>query len=469
MDDAEREILQRAKSDHELRLISKAGVRSVAIGHKERGGRTTDELCIRVGVVRKRPIEELDERDVIDRELPIDGRSVPTDVVEIGEIEVLAPDTTRYRPVVGGALYNRGTVAGIVKDHTDDSVVALGCAHSMLVPSWSGSTFSADPSVLDTRWMFQPTVGATENLFARPKRSAGVTRQGNTLVLESDAAIASFFPGDRWTSRVVGSADVVDVGRGPFILEDPGLDQEVRVREAQSGRTLYGHVVEVDTTLTGAWTFDGVPVVIRNEFTIRSDADPFAIPGDSGSPVYAADSTDALGILSASAGSLGYASAIRAAFRALDLTVVCPPSLRTLIYVSVRRAQQHSSVKAAVDARAAQSLLLLQLLADGGGTLLRKILLSSEFAHAIEHEDLLDAAAGLIEPVITCDTVQQMLETRLDIGQIQAASTLASMLHEIGSPSAHDMKRLADWLSNHEGEQLIEAASELDHETSRGR
>ena len=75
MDDAELETLRRAKSTHELRLISKARVRSVAIGRKERGGPTTDELCIRVGVVRKLPVEQLDERDVIDSELPVDWLS----------------------------------------------------------------------------------------------------------------------------------------------------------------------------------------------------------------------------------------------------------------------------------------------------------------------------------------------------------------------------------------------------------
>ncbi|WP_322801945.1 hypothetical protein [Thermoflexus sp.] len=77
--------IQEVKRRREAELLRKANVVAVGIGYRQRGGRSTDELCLVVSVRRKVPMEALAPEDRIPPE--IDG--VPVDVQEVGALRAL--------------------------------------------------------------------------------------------------------------------------------------------------------------------------------------------------------------------------------------------------------------------------------------------------------------------------------------------------------------------------------------------
>lgn len=77
--------VQEVKRRREAELLRKANVVAVGIGYRQRGGRSTDELCLVVSVRRKVPLEALAPEDRIPPE--IDG--VPVDVQEVGTLRAL--------------------------------------------------------------------------------------------------------------------------------------------------------------------------------------------------------------------------------------------------------------------------------------------------------------------------------------------------------------------------------------------
>jgi hypothetical protein len=70
---------------HEGWLLRLPNVVGAAVSTRTRGGKPSRERCLVVYVERKVPESELDEGDVLPREL--DG--IPVDVVEVGRIEPL--------------------------------------------------------------------------------------------------------------------------------------------------------------------------------------------------------------------------------------------------------------------------------------------------------------------------------------------------------------------------------------------
>ena len=81
----------------EARLLDIPGVYHVSVGAKERGGKLAREMCIRVYVRNKQPLESIAPRDRIPRE--IGGLQTDVNVVQGGR--PLA-NFGRYRPVKGG-------------------------------------------------------------------------------------------------------------------------------------------------------------------------------------------------------------------------------------------------------------------------------------------------------------------------------------------------------------------------------
>ncbi len=77
--------IQEVKRRREAELLHKANVVAVGIGYRQRGGRSTDELCLVVSVRHKVPLEALAPEDRIPSE--IDG--VPVDVQEVGTLRAL--------------------------------------------------------------------------------------------------------------------------------------------------------------------------------------------------------------------------------------------------------------------------------------------------------------------------------------------------------------------------------------------
>jgi len=178
--------LMRSSTNNEI--LDMGGVVSTHVQYKTVKGRKTKQRCLVVGVEKKKPLDEIDPKDVVPKKLK-DG--TPTDVVEIGTIsarpaigdgdnpnvdynspdrnlgETLSCDTDYYtlkasqgtpvgggcgnrtygfKPLIGGISFgsdiplghifrpNRrypssGTLGAIVKDSTNDALVALTNNH----------------------------------------------------------------------------------------------------------------------------------------------------------------------------------------------------------------------------------------------------------------------------------------------------------------------------------------------------
>ena len=96
---SDQQRIQAVKERAEKTLFQIPGVHGVGIGHKYTDGKYINELSIKVYVLKKRPLSEVDPSEVVPAE--IDG--IKTDVVETGSPERTAnEDLKQYRPARGG-------------------------------------------------------------------------------------------------------------------------------------------------------------------------------------------------------------------------------------------------------------------------------------------------------------------------------------------------------------------------------
>src|SRR5688500_9065412 len=100
---ARQEELLRFKDAVEARLLAIPGARSADTGFNEAGGKSTDEIVLRVYVMDKRPIGEVPPSERI----PAVIAGIPTDVVVWTHHQEI-DDTARYRPLRGGIQITNG-------------------------------------------------------------------------------------------------------------------------------------------------------------------------------------------------------------------------------------------------------------------------------------------------------------------------------------------------------------------------
>lgn len=77
-------MLLAAKEKHKKRLFSIPGVVSVGVGYKTVANKSTGQMAIVVGVVKKLPEEKISREHIIPRSLD----DIPTDVVQVGRIKL---------------------------------------------------------------------------------------------------------------------------------------------------------------------------------------------------------------------------------------------------------------------------------------------------------------------------------------------------------------------------------------------
>lgn len=98
------------RPEAEAELKKYRGVVGVSYGYKERGGKVTDELALRVYVTEKGPAAELASEDLIPREY----KGVPTDVLNVLHGDPLqtsvCEDKEHHMPLVCGMLITNGKV-----------------------------------------------------------------------------------------------------------------------------------------------------------------------------------------------------------------------------------------------------------------------------------------------------------------------------------------------------------------------
>ena len=107
----------------EATLRAIPGVTHVSVGLKERGQLLSRDVCIRVYVDEKKPLDKLAPAERIPSEI----EGIPTDVIVPG-IPRYHLDVSKYRPVEGGILITN-RIIGVNKDKTDTGMAGgtFGC------------------------------------------------------------------------------------------------------------------------------------------------------------------------------------------------------------------------------------------------------------------------------------------------------------------------------------------------------
>ena len=125
-----RQLLEAQRHSQED-LLRRRGVVGVAIGFRNFKEESTDQLAVSVLVEQKKPIEALDEADIVPSSL--DGAR--TDVIEVGRLEALVNPRDRFRPNVpagvsiGHYKVTAGTIGAIVFDRGTGEPLILSNNH----------------------------------------------------------------------------------------------------------------------------------------------------------------------------------------------------------------------------------------------------------------------------------------------------------------------------------------------------
>jgi hypothetical protein len=310
---------------NELRATFRA--HSIGIGHKITEGRTTDQLCLRVYVDRKRPVEELASEERVPETIQFFSRglvqeaALPTDVIETPPPVFEVAATDRVRPAPGGVSVDAisgmaGTLAGWVWDMTDDTIVALSNDHVF--------GHAAGPEVIQPG----PYDGGSSSADRIGDVKRGVPRSP-TATNTVDAAIADVDSSD------VYDLTVLDIGPAVYAVDVAALDMPVEKSGRTTGHT-FGQITDIDleTTVSG-FSFDDC---------LRIDVvDPspdWSAGGDSGSLVFSrapiAEGTAikpvvGLHLGGPHGGSYGIACKIQNVFAQLDLTTLCAGALTAFL------------------------------------------------------------------------------------------------------------------------------------------
>src|SRR5829696_2888582 len=118
--------LRSVKRGIEDELLERPGVFGVDIGRKVVGGRTTDELAIRVYVKEKKDVSPAER-------IPPTIQGMKTDVIQ-GEASLDVADTAKYNPLVGGISI--GTCAGRGVGTLGAIVIDNQTGNRMLLSNW---------------------------------------------------------------------------------------------------------------------------------------------------------------------------------------------------------------------------------------------------------------------------------------------------------------------------------------------
>ncbi|MCX4554845.1 hypothetical protein OHA02_01330 [Streptomyces phaeochromogenes] len=293
-------------------LMRIPGVTGVGLGGRERAGRPTGEIVLKVFVRRKQPLAELTPGETLPpqfegigvdvSELTIaapEATPAPDDTDPMPPEDPLTPgalattnidwDTKRYRPLVGGGRLKadvigvgRGTLGCLLVHTTDPSKVYALTNYHVLASFVAGQL-----PVVNVSRVGHPdlTPSPVKNL------SAGIgVFAGGGLDTVRDAALVQLDVGTRWRAEIVGIGPVT--GLYTVKVEDARrLAYQVRKKGART-RLTGGIVESVNTTVTAKT--DGVLTTRNNVMVIMPNPNDkiragqtliFADGGDSGSVV----------------------------------------------------------------------------------------------------------------------------------------------------------------------------------------
>lgn len=283
-------------------LMRDPAVTGVGLGGRERDGRPTGEIVLKVFVERKRPLADLTSGEVLpDRfeGLGVDvgelsaGRLHRASVVDDPEPPTLpiipgSPPTTvtggdfhRYRALVGGGNLQAeqsgawyGTLGCLLR-HTGDAAKVYALTAFHVLAETVGGPVVPTPNVL--------RVGQPNSKSSSTKCCSNLfgTFAGGGVDVLRDAALVQLDPGMKWRAEITGIGPVAGV-HTVTVEEAATQTYQVRKRGSRTGLT-GGTVVSINTTAT---TVEGIT---RNNLIVVAP-NPYADPPNG--PVFFADTGD---------------------------------------------------------------------------------------------------------------------------------------------------------------------------------
>jgi hypothetical protein len=331
----------------EAALTKIPGVAGVGFGHKEKDGRTTDELSLRVYVRVKKPLSELKPDEVI----PPEFEGIPTDVVlVIEDIPLHCEDLIEHDPLVSGIsvlnaydeLGTLGFFATINGDDGWDNVVLVSNYHVIsafgakrgdrvfqpkLVRQADGTPKLADPEKKNPIAKMHKVgmEGIHPYTFPGPGE-AEFDAYLDCATARLDICVSSWCHtncGVSYKSEIDrlalgGSSKIADMGR--VAQADIGTDKAIVYKTGRKTGHTKGRVVDP----LGSRIGPGKVIIIEPEGLDCDGIDRFADGGDSGSAIVTAD-RKLIGLLYARSGANPrqiLASHIQPVLEYLDITAI---------------------------------------------------------------------------------------------------------------------------------------------------
>jgi hypothetical protein len=301
------------KDAHKEVILSKPNVVGIGVGYKIKGQQKTSDLSVVVLVRQKIPQAGLTAEMMVPQRVD----TIPTDVIEVGEIKALQARTDRWRPAPGGVSIGHyqitaGTFGAVVRDRTTNERLILSNNH-VLANSNNANPGDAilQPGAADGGQAAQDTIAHLVRFcpiqFSIDEGNCDIANTfanlGNALAqllgskhrlkaFQADPAATNLV--DAAVARPINDADILnnilEIGEVSGKMEAV-LGMPVR----KSGRTTElttGEITLLDATVNVSY---GIGRIAQFDGQIVSG--PMSQGGDSGSLLVAGDSLQAVGLL----------------------------------------------------------------------------------------------------------------------------------------------------------------------------
>jgi len=323
-----------AKQVHLPSLLTRPNVVGVGVDLRQKGGRTSDEVCVVALVRRKQPPTALSPEGMVPA--TVDG--VPVDVLEVGDLRAQVDRKAHLRPAPGGVSLGHykitaGTFGAVVRDRASGVRLILSNNHVLANENDAAPEDPVlQPGPADGGREESDTIALVERFvplsYSREPATCGVARfvvaAGNAVagVIGSKHRLESFREDAQATNRVDAavarplidsdvSDEILDIGR---VSGNTAAALGMAVRK--SGRTTgltTGLVTVIETTVDVGYggktaRFDGQVL-----------SGPMSQPGDSGSLLVAGESQRAVGLLFAGSSLTTIYNPIGDVLQALDV------------------------------------------------------------------------------------------------------------------------------------------------------
>lgn len=305
------------KNRYEKMLRKLKNVRSVGIGEKETAGKKTGEDAIIIGVVKKLPLKELEQRDIVPETL----NGIKTDVVELKDIRFLQDRTQRIRPTKGGySIGNVGITAGTFGClvYKEGVPFILSNAHVLTSdPTQSSSKKEiVQPGPIDggrwpddaIGWLFsyvpiKTTIDLSECLLSK---GIVTVLTGLSKLFMRQSRFVAYAESESYNKIDAALAEPIRIGDVSSVVEGIGSPQgyvnlipsdPVRKSGRTTGLT-EGVVTQRSVTISINYSRDPIPrlAVFTDQLIISSDI-AFSQGGDSGSAIFHRDAPHIGGLL----------------------------------------------------------------------------------------------------------------------------------------------------------------------------